>query len=476
MRTLCTLTCALMIGFTFRAMADDPSSNPRPTPLTRPEMKRLLEEMKERTPRIPLPELSEEEKSPEEDRSRGYESRLRSLYMPYGDGRGGLSFSSGPGQPNRAPRPGDRRPQDPPDPALTLDYRFKTSLFWIASRTNNCQYCLGHQESKLLVTGMTEDEIAALDSDWSQFGPGEQAAFALARRLTLEPHRLTDADIDAVRQHYSDLQILEMVLSVAGNNSINRWKEGTGVPQSTGGGSFGRRDNTTVAAETEHSYLTPTSDQYREKPTLVASIVNSASSSKSIAPTQCVRPPLETRAESERAIAAARSRRPRLPVTDEAQAREVLGDDAPQGRLPQWSRLLANFPIAGRRAVTGIRTAEEKGDLSPLLRAQVAWIIARQDRAWYAAGEAQKRLRALGQTDEQIYALDGDWKDFREADRAMFTVAKKLAASPVVLTDDEVAQSVKLVGPRDTVQLISYTTNRASFDRFTEAAGLPVDE
>ena len=39
---------------------------------------------------------------------------------------------------------------------------------------------------------------------------------------------------DGLRKHYTDLQILEMVLSVSGNNAINRWKEGAGVPQSPG--------------------------------------------------------------------------------------------------------------------------------------------------------------------------------------------------------------------------------------------------
>jgi len=39
----------------------------------------------------------------------------------------------------------------------------------------------------------------------------------------------------------------------------------------------------------------------------------------------------------------------------------------------------------------------------------------------------------------------------------------------------DVAQAVKLAGPRDIVQLISYTTHRASFDRITEAAGLQLE-
>jgi hypothetical protein len=55
-------------------------------------------------------------------------------------------------------------------------------------------------------------------------------------------------------------------------------------------------------------------------------------------------------------------------------------------------------------------------------------------------------------------------------------VARKLAASPVVLTDDDVENAVKLAGPRDVVQLISYTTTRAAFDRITEAAGLSLDD
>ena len=40
---------------------------------------------------------------------------------------------------------------------------------------------------------MKEEEIAALDGDWSEFTPAQRAAFAFARKLTYEPHHLTDA-------------------------------------------------------------------------------------------------------------------------------------------------------------------------------------------------------------------------------------------------------------------------------------------
>ena len=44
-------------GFT---RAEAPRATPQPVPLTRPEMKQFLEDLKGRTPRIPLPELNQE--------------------------------------------------------------------------------------------------------------------------------------------------------------------------------------------------------------------------------------------------------------------------------------------------------------------------------------------------------------------------------------------------------------------------------
>ena len=296
------------------------SSAPRPIPLNRPTMKQYLEEMKERKPRIPLPELIEEEKSSTEDRSRSYESRLRSIYMPgMGDGRGGPRTGSV--ERRREPTGSAQRPNDPSrgnEPGMTLDYRLKTSLFWIVSRTNNCQYCLGHQESKLLRAGMVEDEIAALDCDWPLFPAAEQEAFRFTRRLTLEPHLLSDRDIEAMRKHFTDLQILEIVLSVSGNNSINRWKEGVGVPQSTSGGGFGRpAEGVASEPQAPHSYLTPTSEKFSDRLTTVAPTAAQPADNPKLSPTVFKRADLESRAEVEAALKRAAERTPRLPLLAE---------------------------------------------------------------------------------------------------------------------------------------------------------------
>jgi alkylhydroperoxidase family enzyme len=423
-------------------------------------MKNLLEDLKQRKPRIPLPELSADEKQNLGDRAGDYEFRLRHHYMPQGDGRAS-QFSRG------------------ADPNMSLDYPFKTMMFWIVSRTNNCQYCLGHQEIKLSVAGLEEDRIAALDGDWGKFSPKEKAAFAFARKLTYEPNLLAQADVTSLRAHYSDLQILEIVLSVAGNNSINRWKEGVGVPQSQSGRGFIRRNaaaNTNNRIMPIETFLTPTTDKYERLITKVAPIPREYTASERTAPAVFRRPPLESRAEVERQLSNLRARKERLPLVTETQARSVMVDAWSGERLPRWVLLLANFPREGASRVRSLVAAEQSGDLSAQLKAQVSWIVARQDRAWYATAEARQRLKQLGIPDEQIYALDGSWEGFSPAERSLFTVARKLAASPIVLTDQDVAEAVKANGPREVVQLISYVTGRAYFNRITEAAGLPADE
>ena len=114
------------------ARADDPADQPLPVPLTRPEMKQALEDLKDRTPRIPLPELTDADRAELGDRADSYETRLRYHYTPRTSERE-TPRSAGGGQGGG----GRNREQDP---NMTLSYGFKVQLFWIISRTNNCLY------------------------------------------------------------------------------------------------------------------------------------------------------------------------------------------------------------------------------------------------------------------------------------------------------------------------------------------------
>jgi hypothetical protein len=123
MQVIATAALALLAAGLAKGDDDD---KPLPTPLTRPDMKRMLEDVKARKPRIPLPELTDEEKAKLGERGTGYEGRLRYHYLGATGGGSGAGGGGGFGREN--------------EPSMTLDYKFKTELFWIVSRTNNCQY------------------------------------------------------------------------------------------------------------------------------------------------------------------------------------------------------------------------------------------------------------------------------------------------------------------------------------------------
>ncbi len=97
------------------------AAEPAPTPPpTRPQMKQALEDLKRAQPRLPLPPLTDKEKAEFGSRPLVNNARMRQLYLPAGL-RGGDFFRGR-------------------DPAMILDPTFKTMLFWIVSRVNNCHY------------------------------------------------------------------------------------------------------------------------------------------------------------------------------------------------------------------------------------------------------------------------------------------------------------------------------------------------
>jgi alkylhydroperoxidase family enzyme len=422
------------------ARSDEVSDEPKIVPVTRDEVKEALDKLKYRKPRFPRREG-------EGERGRNRDGAAREGARREGGNReGGGRRGGGGGGLSR----GD-------DPVMTLDYAFSVELFWIVSRVNNCHYCLGHQENKLLSAGLTEDRIAALDGHWDEFTPAEQAAFAFTRKLTYTPHLIGDADIAALKAHYTDLQVLEIVYYVARYNSMNRRTDGMGLAQ-----------------QENRVFKTPTSDKYRTFASTVAPIDTSRPAGTLAPALIAPRPELESRAEVLARLAECRSRQARFPLVDEVKARETLGE-WPEGKLPNYALLLANFPRTGVGAAQGQRRSESQGEVSPLLRGQIAWIAARNDRAWYALGRAMDQLKALGQTEDQIFALDSPDGKFTSAEQAAFRLTRKFALSPQRITDADVEAVRKEFGDVAGAEIVTRSTQAAFINRVTEAAALPLD-
>ena len=332
-------------------------------------------------------------------------------------------------------------------------------MFWIVSRGNNCTYCMGHQESKLAAAGLTDDQIAALDGDWSEFDEPKRAAFAFAKKLTFEPHAIADADIAALREHYDDARITEIILAVAGFNSMNRWTGPLRIPQ-----------------EERHVYLKPTSESFAARVTRVAPVPEGSATSGCVLPTVHRRPPLESRAEVEAALEAARRRSSRLKLADESATKGVLNGTLGEAAPAEWMRLLATLPGSAAGRVSATLAAERKGTLDPKTKAIIAWVAARNDRAWYALGHARKRLRSLGLSDDQIFALDRPDTLESPADREVVKYAAKITVNPALADDDDIARLRKLFDDKKVAEVVFQVTQAAYFDRMTEAAGLRLED
>lgn len=422
------LTLALLLSGAPGAdpVTQEPSKS---VPLTRDAEKEVLEKHKKAKPRLPLPPADSNNPL-----ARVNNGAYRAYYLPAELRDSGFARE--------------------PDPAMTLDSTFKVKLFWITSRANNCYYCLGHQEYKLLGAGVSDDDIAALDGDWLAATPKERAAYAFTKKLTHTPYLVTADDVAALKGHYTAAQVAEILVTVAGYNATNRWTDGLNIPGEDDGARFKKE-----GAKADFStFKTPTSDKYAKQETKVAPVKLAA------------RPPLEARDKVE---ALWKDKRvATLPLADAKAVSEVwTGEGA-----PNWVRLLANFPKSMKGRVSGLKASAEKGALSENLKAQIAWVAARQDRAWYALAVARERLLKADVSEDDIWKLDGDRKNLSEPEQAALALAETLTAAPWAVTDAMVERCRKSFRDAEVAEIFHHACNAAFFDRVTETARLPLDK
>ncbi len=438
--TWCGALCAIAVCSS--GWAADAPSGPA---ITRPAMKQKIQALKERTSRLPLPPPTAADLA--SGRPLVNNGRLRSIYLP----PTWQNFVV-PGWPSLT----SARPTNTTALLNSLqsspDYGFKTRLFWIVSRGNDCQYCLGHQELKLRRVGMTDDQIASLDCKWEVFPKAERAAMEFTHKLTMSPQSIGEVDIAKLKSHYSDKEVIDITYTVARYNAVNRWTASTGIPQDQ---SFGGE---------EHSQLdTPTSAEFTNIPSKVA-------------PTDV--PP---RAEWESmdavlsALEAARARTPVVALPSIATAQKVLAADTPGVTPPMWLQAIADLPVAldaWRQRQAMVRD----GKTDATLRALIAWVSARENRAWYAAGHARTRVLALGGNDAALAsfsALELFASQPGHAEALRF--ARKLTSAPHTIVDADVARLKDHFSDYEVAEIIQITCDANAFDRYTEALRLPLE-
>lgn len=107
----------------------------------------------------------------------------------------------------------------------TLDPGLKRLIGYVNSSAAGCTYCQAHTAHGAHNAGVEAKKIAqALNyANSDVFSPAERAALRVAEGAGVSPNTVTDADFEALKQHYSEAEILEIVAVIAMFGFLNRW-------------------------------------------------------------------------------------------------------------------------------------------------------------------------------------------------------------------------------------------------------------
>ena len=111
-----------------------------------------------------------------------------------------------------------------------LDRKLYEMIYIRVSSLNSCHYCLQHHLASSKRAGLTSEDWSALKTGaYSQFSEKEQAALAYAEKLTRSLKDVTDADLAALKKHFSDAEIVDLHLLIGLVNLTNRFTDPLGL-------------------------------------------------------------------------------------------------------------------------------------------------------------------------------------------------------------------------------------------------------
>lgn len=112
----------------------------------------------------------------------------------------------------------------------------KALISFVASRSAGCQYCMAHTSHTSVKHWGTSAE--KFDEIWSYensplYSEAERAALRVAQAAGQVPNAVTDADFDALKAHFDDDQIVEIVSVISLFGFLNRWNDTMATPLET---------------------------------------------------------------------------------------------------------------------------------------------------------------------------------------------------------------------------------------------------
>ncbi|MEM9404212.1 MAG: peroxidase-related enzyme [Pseudomonadota bacterium] len=103
----------------------------------------------------------------------------------------------------------------------------KMLISLIASQVAGCRYCQAHMANLSSIYKASEEKISRVwefeNSDL--FSAAERAALRVAYHGAMSPAQATQADFDALYEHFNEEQVVEIVASIALFGFLNRWND-----------------------------------------------------------------------------------------------------------------------------------------------------------------------------------------------------------------------------------------------------------
>jgi uncharacterized peroxidase-related enzyme len=104
----------------------------------------------------------------------------------------------------------------------------KRLVAYMASQTVGCQYCSAHTaEAAAEIDGVPTEKIEAIFAYETNplFSEAERAALLLAQSAATVPNAVNDADMEELKKHFDEDQVVELVAAICLFGWLNRWND-----------------------------------------------------------------------------------------------------------------------------------------------------------------------------------------------------------------------------------------------------------
>lgn len=357
-----------------------------------------------------------------------------------------------------------QRTQGPLDPIL------KAKLRWIIAHANRCDYTEALALSDLTRADNSLESAAQRLADPDQWPTSEADAYSFVRMLTTEASAIPDSLFDTLRQKFGDRQVAAMILLAAYGNFQDRLCLGLQIPLEAHGPVPPIQVKFAEQALQRTAILPPNNGQ--------AVYVNSgqALNSPDKQWTSVSYEELQSRLERQR------ERKPRLPIPSWDKVKlQLPAEMASQPTKIRWS--LVTYGYAPELAIpwtTMTRTHWAELPSARILEESLFWVQTRAVNCNYCMGHCEMLLQLAG-LDESAVAkrtrmlAETDWGAFPSSEQVAYAYARKLSATPQLLTSQDYATLEKEFGPKQAMSIYVWLCRGLYMTRISDGFQLPLE-